>query len=235
MRIIPKNTAILVFANSATEEAKHKAIPEGNLLFEHFNTAILKKVKKTGVPHFLYTEKEQEGKTFGQRFSNAIQDVFNQGFEQVITIGNDTPLLTVADIHDAITALNTADSVIGPSVDGGAYLIGLKKIHFKAKLFAQLPWQTKKLRASLNATMTTKGLRIAFLKYLNDVNSYQDLKRLIPILHQLTTTLRQFILTIVSLSAVSKYHLVLWISIYYQSVYYNKGSPAGYLTAYRVH
>jgi len=73
------NTAILVFANSAKAEMQIKPIRKGAVLFDKLTQETLQKVKKTGLPYFHISEQEQKGKTFGERFTKAIQTVFENG------------------------------------------------------------------------------------------------------------------------------------------------------------
>ena len=78
-----KKTAILIFSNSAKEDAKRKSFADSQL-FETLTNETINKVKKTGLPYFHFTETQQEGTSFGARFSNAIQTVFDKGFTNII-------------------------------------------------------------------------------------------------------------------------------------------------------
>ena len=100
-------TAILIFANSAEFEAIQKPFQSSQLLFDALNLQTLKVVKKTGIPYFLSSEKNQTGNSFGERFTNAIQSVYDKGFENVITIGNDTPHLQSQHILKAVENTQT--------------------------------------------------------------------------------------------------------------------------------
>ena len=101
-----ERTAILIFANTAQFEAEQKAFPSSKMLFDKLNTQILKIVNETGLPYYHFSEKEQIGTTFAERFSNAIAAVFKMGYGQVITVGNDTPHLKAYHIlvGEAVTA-----------------------------------------------------------------------------------------------------------------------------------
>ena len=74
-----KKTAILIFANSAKEEANANPL-QIVLFFETLTNETINKVKQTGLPYFHFTEKQQIGNSFGARFTNAIQSVFDKGF-----------------------------------------------------------------------------------------------------------------------------------------------------------
>lgn len=110
-------TAILLFANSPEEDLNNKCIPNGNVLFSGLTKHTLSVIGQTEIPYFHFTEAEQVGNSFGERFVNAIQYIFNKGFDRVITIGNDTPQLRPADILKADRELGPNNCILG-SVQG---------------------------------------------------------------------------------------------------------------------
>ena len=65
----------------------------------------------------------------------------------VIAIGADSPALTVAHLEAAIELLVTNDAVVGPSTDGGFYLLGLR--HYPHGLLDSLPWSTAEARQAM--------------------------------------------------------------------------------------
>ncbi len=78
-------------------------------------------------------------------------------YQQVIALGTDSPSLPIGYIQKACDELCTHDVVIGPTMDGGYYLIGLSR--FLPYLFSDISWsseqvfqQTKKNAATINAT-----------------------------------------------------------------------------------
>ena len=133
-------TAILIFANSAQKEAVLKPFKSSKALYHLLNTKTIATAKKTGLPFFHYSESEQVGYSFGERFTNAITSVFNKGFENIIVIGNDTPHLTKKHLLKAEENLKQQHCVLGPSKDGGFYSMGLRKSHFNIGSFLKLPW-----------------------------------------------------------------------------------------------
>lgn len=170
-----KKTAVLIFANSSAEEQMQKAIPKGQALFDVLINKTLKTVQRSELPYFLYTEKEQKGNSFGSRFVNAIQEVFDKGFTNIITIGNDTPQLTTSHLIAAAAQLEANKVVIGPSTDGGFYLMGLERAQFDAATFLSLPWQSSKLCKFLEAVLTETSTEIVKLEVLNDLDGFKDL------------------------------------------------------------
>lgn len=219
------NTAILVFANSSEEDAKSKSLINGHRLFDALTEATLKTVKKTKIPFFLVSEKQQYGNSFGERFAHAIQDVFNKGYENVITLGNDTPHLQTSHILDAYHQLNTDTFVLGPSTDGGFYLMGLHKSMFHKTAFVNLPWQTTKLAKALTTIIQPSQIEVIYLQRLRDLDSGFDLKIIAKSFTSLSSKLLQIILKLLNLlpryfkkSMACKYFTL-------SDSYYNKGSP----------
>lgn len=67
----------------------------------------------------------QKGKDLGERMLNAVQWLFEKGYNKVVLIGADSPDLPAYYIKDAFLKLNSYELVIGPAEDGGYYLIGM--------------------------------------------------------------------------------------------------------------
>ena len=169
------NTAILVFAHSAKHEASQKKFQKSDLLFSELNKQTIAKVKRSGLPYFVFTEKEQTGADFGHRFANAIQAVYDKGYDNIITVGNDTPHLKTSQLKLTAEKLKTAPVVLGPSVDGGFYLMGLRKSHFNAESFISLPWKTRRLTQFISDLAEAKNIEIIKLNVLADIDSSSDI------------------------------------------------------------
>ena len=174
-----QKTAILVFAQSAIEEIRQKRIAKSLDLFKELNSHIINEVKKTGVPYFLFSEELQKGDSFGERFVNAIQLVYDNGFDNVITIGNDSPQLKSKHLIAAAHALDKGKSVIGPSVDGGFYLLGLNKENFNRGVFMNFSWQRQTLSKEVSKYFKELKIQTERLGYLFDIDSLQDIKLLL--------------------------------------------------------
>ncbi len=217
-------TAILIFANSAEKELTSKSISSSDF-FNLLDSDTVKTVKKTNLPYFHFSEKEQIGSSFGERFTNAIEAVFNKGFEHVISLGNDIPHLRANHILKATQNLATSDYVLGPSTDGGFYLMGFKKTHFNKTSFQNLPWQTAKLRQRLNTELQHQNKSVSYLEMLTDIDDVSDIdfvlesfKTLDFKIKRLLLTIRKTTKTIVTSASVFQYATV------FESPY-NKGSP----------
>jgi len=218
-------TAIIIFANSSQKESQHKAIVGGEKLFSYFNAQILEKVQKTGLPYFIYSEKEQHGTTFGTRFSNAIADVFSKGFTQIITVGNDTPSLEAKDILKAQHDVQKNNVVFGPATDGGIYLLGIHKENFNAANFQNLPWQTQNLRVAFQQSLDKENVHVQQLRTLKDIDQQQDVIWFYKRLSQLSETFKNILLTIVQTVQSLCTQFVFYKNNFFTKLPYNKGSP----------
>jgi hypothetical protein len=120
----------------------------------------------------------QRGDKFGERLYFAAEDLFKCGFESVCLIDSDSPTVPAENFAEAVELLNTAEDrvVLGPSDDGGYYLIGVKKPH--RQLFEQIDWSTERV---LNQTMQRSakiGLEVKLLPPGYDVDDDASLRRL---------------------------------------------------------
>ena len=114
----------------------------------------------------------QQGEGLGQRMIAAFEKLF-QNHQSVVLIGCDLPDLTSALISNAFDALQSNDLVIGPSCDGGYYLIGLNKE--TSDLFKEISWSTEKV---LNQTLEKAerlSLKVQLLDRLRDIDTLEDL------------------------------------------------------------
>jgi rSAM/selenodomain-associated transferase 1 len=117
--------------------------------------------------------KQKEG-DLGFKMKWAFESSFNKKQEKVVLIGTDTPDLNIKIINEAFSKLSNCDLILGPSADGGYYLIGLS--HYIPELFSNINWgtcevfrQTKKIAQELN--LITVNLPI-----LADVDRPEDLQ-----------------------------------------------------------
>jgi len=136
-----KDTALLVFAQSAKAECKSKTLvtPVKDVAaFRLFNQYVQSIADQSGLQYYIIDERAQHGSTFGQRLANAFQDVFSRGHENIIAIGNDCLSLCPEDIDAAKQSLNEHSAVLGPDLNGGAYLIGINKAQFDLERFSNL-------------------------------------------------------------------------------------------------
>lgn len=90
----------------------------------------------------------------------------------VVIVGSDVPDLGAAHVWAAFRALGSADAVIGPSPDGGYYLVGLKRVPRVADPFRAVRWSGPHALADTLANL--QGLRVFLLEPLDDVDTGAD-------------------------------------------------------------
>ncbi|HKK74227.1 MAG TPA: DUF2064 domain-containing protein [Saprospiraceae bacterium] len=176
-----ENTALLLFTRSAPAEARIKALlpkhREARQLAAAMNQGACQLAQATRLSLFIVDETTQAGSDFSSRFRSAFTQVFSQGFDRVIAIGNDCPELTIDLIRRAQLQLQSVDMVLGPSHDGGVYLMGLSQCGFNKLDFDALPWQTGQLFARLLEVSSDWNRHYA-LPYLHDIDSFEELHHL---------------------------------------------------------
>jgi len=111
----------------------------------------------------------------GQRMQQAFEEVLIK-HDQVIIIGSDCAELTSEMIQDAFDQLNRTDVVVGPALDGGYYLLGMKTIH--PELFQDIKWSTDQVFPTTIERIQAKGLTYATLPALSDIDYVEDWERL---------------------------------------------------------
>lgn len=112
----------------------------------------------------------------GQRLAGAFREAFGQGCLRVVIIGADCPDLLASHIEEAFSILRSRDLVLGPATDGGYYLIGLSRP--EPALFAAIPWGTGNVLEKTLEIAVQKGLSLAQLETLSDVDRPEDLQHL---------------------------------------------------------
>ncbi len=116
---------------------------------------------------------EQGEGDLGDRLRRAFAQAFAQGAQAVVVIGADCPGLTPALFSQAFTALTRKDLVLGPAMDGGYYLIGLK--HPAPALFSRIPWGNEEVLAATMKQAQGLSLSTHLLEPLADVDRPEDL------------------------------------------------------------
>lgn len=120
----------------------------------------------------------QEGEDLGQRMKNSFLQAFAAGFRRVILIGSDIPDLPSSLISEAFSFLKTHDAVIGPTLDGGYYLVGFNKGSFLPKVFDGMKWSTSKVYEDTLSFFKKGKHKIHILPKWQDVDTINDLKEL---------------------------------------------------------
>lgn len=169
------NTALILFTRTAKEEAKAKRFSykigkRGNeLIAGKLIAHATRLAQKAGTDVFIFTEKEQKSGNFGERLAGAYKEVFDKGYDRIVSIGNDCPTLDEQTIAKAIEDLQIHDVVIGPAKDGGVYLLGITKREFDIEGFEQLKWKTDQLTKDIVDNLTDRA-KVKLLHMLADID-----------------------------------------------------------------
>jgi glycosyltransferase A (GT-A) superfamily protein (DUF2064 family) len=94
----------------------------------------------------------------------------------VVIVGTDCPGVDRRVVLDALGQLGAADVVMGPTLDGGYYLLGLRAP--QPWLFEGVNWTGGSVAAQTRARAQALGLRLRTLRPLRDVDTVQDARLL---------------------------------------------------------
>jgi len=121
----------------------------------------------------------QTGHDLGERMKNAFKSVFNAYSEQdtckVVIIGSDCPYLTPSIMDDAFFSLEQSDFVVGPTYDGGYYLLGMKI--FTPNIFDDIEWSTESVFDQTIDKIKNQGSTFQLLPTLHDIDTEDDWNR----------------------------------------------------------
>jgi len=124
--------------------------------------------------HYLFMP--QAGEDLGERMKNGFAEAISMNFKRVVLIGSDIPDLSLEFIEEAFTSLQEKDAVIGPSLDGGYYLIGFKKETFSPRVFEGIRWSTESVFEKTLEVLEREGLTVHTLQPLRDIDTVGDLR-----------------------------------------------------------
>lgn len=182
------HTAVLYFSLSSKTEAKSKTFASeygyqanvriAGLLRDHSH----RQITHSGLPCYIFDEKNQKGESFGEKLVNAFVAVFEKGYDHVITVGNDTPGLNSKHLSKSSELLRNGDAsvVLGPASDGGTWLMGFSRDAFNPETLKSLPWNSSDLFSSIIRNFdAVKNIEV--LEYFDDVDHSGDLKKFLTV------------------------------------------------------
>jgi glycosyltransferase A (GT-A) superfamily protein (DUF2064 family) len=119
----------------------------------------------------------QRGQNFNERLQHALADAFALGYDEVLVIGNDTPELCSTLLEQAFSDLAQHPFVFGNSVDGGVYLIGMRRaaLPYFRMLCDACRWHTAFVQQDLHWAIAALGSSAAWLPPLTDLDRIADL------------------------------------------------------------
>lgn len=152
-------------------EKQIRAIPAGWTAHIHFSPAEDESNMKDWLSPLTrpyMTFHAQPKGDLGDRIIAAFAHAFNQEESSVIVAGGDCPALDEAVLRQAARALDTHDAVLGPTIDGGYYLLGLRSPH--PELFTDIPWSTPEVLEETRRRLHEAQLSTHELPPLEDVD-----------------------------------------------------------------
>ena len=116
----------------------------------------------------------QKGHNLGERMKNAFKHSFDKGFKRTVIIGTDSPTLPLSYIREAFDVLTEVPVTIGPTFDGGYYLIGLSAQ--EDALFDNIEWSTSNVFGQTLARIKTASKQLSILPPWYDVDTPDGLE-----------------------------------------------------------
>ena len=121
----------------------------------------------------------QAGEDIGERMNLSFLQCFREGARSVVLLGSDIPDLPTRIVAEAFLALDRNEAVIGPSVDGGYYLIGFKQDTFDGDVFTGLSWGAETVFQETMKILRRAGAPVHVLPLWCDIDKHEDIAALI--------------------------------------------------------
>ncbi|MBI3484724.1 MAG: TIGR04282 family arsenosugar biosynthesis glycosyltransferase [Acidobacteria bacterium] len=117
----------------------------------------------------------QRGDDLGERMRNAMDEQLRAGAEKVVIAGTDSPWMGRARIERALQLLDKTEVVLGPSEDGGYYLIATRRM--VSKLFSEIHWGTAEVLPQTLRALRATRTSFRLLQRDFDLDRPEDLRR----------------------------------------------------------
>lgn len=121
-----------------------------------------------------YKHLQNQNPDLGIKMQSAFEKAFQDGYESVCIIGSDCYALDEKIIEQAFKSLESKDAVLGPSNDGGYYLLGMNRLH--PELFKNKKWSTETVASDTIQDFKNLNLEFELLEELTDIDNEEDLK-----------------------------------------------------------
>lgn len=176
-------TGIVFFTRTSITEARskkwHPSFSKNLQIANHLIGNTKEILVNTGYDVIVIDETVQRGDSFGEKINSAFEDVFLQGYESLVLIGNDSVGLTKESVTQSVEELRKSPIVYGSTLNDGLYVIGFKKTFFEKNKtrIGNLPWRSRKLTAA--ASKLSEFNSSTSLPVLSDLNSISDLNAIL--------------------------------------------------------
>ncbi len=162
-----KALAIYLRLSAQTREVTENLAMDKSLYYSDFVD------REDNWPLAKYKKEIQTGRDLGERMRNAFASGFEQGYQKIVIIGTDCFELTPEIITQSFERLDHHDAVIGPALDGGYYLLGMKKLILE--IFKNKAWSTESVCTETMKDFERLNLGYSLSPPLRDVDEVKDL------------------------------------------------------------
>ena len=128
------------------------------------------------VPEAFVLQPQSEG-DLGTRMRSFFEGEFADGASRVVLIGSDAPVIDLSAVVSAFLCLENRDVVIGPSSDGGYYLIGASDE--VPPIFHEVEWSGPRVLSQTIDRLSDTGLSLSVLPVSYDVDTPDDWRALV--------------------------------------------------------
>lgn len=146
-----------------------RSLPIGQKSVAYFPEESREYFRELVKPLLEFSTYPQRGEDLGERMQNAMQREFSNGAGSVVLFDTDSPTLPGDYIKQAFELLKRADFVLGPTYDGGCYLIGASLP--STTPFCTVPWGTAQVFRKILHNISTAGMKVAVTPPWYDVDT----------------------------------------------------------------
>lgn len=120
----------------------------------------------------------QEGENLGEKMNHTLNLALSMGYAKCVLTGSDLPLMTAEHLRSGLDALDRADVALGPTSDGGYYLVGVKEE--SPWLFDNQTYGCSSVYQNALAAINVAGKTFSPALACDDVDTPEDLDQLVP-------------------------------------------------------
>jgi len=167
---------VLLFARAPRAEAAAKGLSQGEALFTLARNRVVQAVAALpDVDLVVVPPSAQSGGNFGEKLESAFREAALRGYRNIVAVPGDVPELAEWNLRAAFQALSESDTVLGPSPDGGVWLIGLRAGAISpSDFFERVPWRTQRVFEALLSNARASVV----LAEMGDVDRRADARRM---------------------------------------------------------
>ena len=130
---------------------------------------------QVAVPQGTFSIGVQTGDDLGTRMDRAFRECFASGHQRVVLVGSDCPYLSPSILREAFTSLDGFETVFGPAVDGGYYLVG--QTAPARDLFSEIDWSSAVVFRQTKSRLEENGWSHTVLEILEDIDDLASYER----------------------------------------------------------